>query len=50
VHVDVELAAATGSVLPELGRAVQESVTEAVRTMTGLDVAAVDVSIEELDG
>jgi uncharacterized alkaline shock family protein YloU len=50
VHVDVELAAATGSVLPDLGRAVQESVTEAVRTMTGLDVAAVDVSIEELDG
>lgn len=50
VHVDVELAAATGSVLPELGRAVQESVTEAVQTMTGLDVAAVDVSIEELDG
>jgi uncharacterized alkaline shock family protein YloU len=50
VHVDVELAAATGSVLPDLGRAVQESVTEAVQTMTGLDVAAVDVSIEELDG
>jgi uncharacterized alkaline shock family protein YloU len=50
VRVDVELAAATGSVLPELGRAVQESVTEAVQTMTGLDVAAVDVSIEELDG
>jgi uncharacterized alkaline shock family protein YloU len=50
VRVDVELAAAIGAVLPELGRAVQESVAEAVRTMTGLDVAAVDVSIEELDG
>jgi uncharacterized alkaline shock family protein YloU len=38
-----------GSVLPELGRAVQEQVGEALRTMCGLEPAAVDVAIEELE-
>jgi uncharacterized alkaline shock family protein YloU len=49
VQVELELAAGYGSVLPELARAVQESVTEALRTAAGLTVERVDVSIEELD-
>jgi len=48
-HVALELVARYGTVLPELGAAVQRSVTEALRTSTGLEVAAVDVAIEELD-
>jgi uncharacterized alkaline shock family protein YloU len=50
VQVELELAARYGSVLPELSRAVQESVTDALRTAAGLTVERVDVSIEELDG
>jgi uncharacterized alkaline shock family protein YloU len=50
VQVELELAARYGSVLPELGRAVQQSVADALRTSTGLAVERVDVSIEELDG
>jgi uncharacterized alkaline shock family protein YloU len=46
-RVELELAARHGAVLPELGRAVQEQVAAALRTMCGLE-AAVDVSIEEL--
>jgi uncharacterized alkaline shock family protein YloU len=49
VQVELELAASYGSVLPELARAVQESVTDALRTAAGLTVERVDVSIEELD-
>jgi uncharacterized alkaline shock family protein YloU len=49
VQVELELAARYGSVLPELARAVQESVTDALRTAAGLTVERVDVSIEELD-
>jgi uncharacterized alkaline shock family protein YloU len=49
-RVELELAAERGVVLPELARAVQSRVAEALRDMAGLDVAAVDVSIEELDG
>jgi len=48
-RVELELAAQHGAVLPELGRAVQERVGEALRTMCGLEPAAVDVSIEELE-
>ena len=48
-NVALELVARYGTVLPELGAAVQQSVTEALRTSTGLEVAAVDVAIEELD-
>jgi uncharacterized alkaline shock family protein YloU len=48
-RVEVELAAQYGSVLPELGRAVQERVAGALRTMCGLDPAAVDVAIEEFE-
>jgi uncharacterized alkaline shock family protein YloU len=49
VQVELELAARYGSVLPDLARAVQESVTDALRTAAGLTVERVDVSIEELD-
>ena len=49
VTVELELAARYGSVLPELARAVQERVTEVLRSSAGLTVERVDVSIEELD-
>ena len=48
-NVTLELVARYGVVLPEVGAAVQRSVIEALRTSTGLEVAAVDVAIEELD-
>jgi uncharacterized alkaline shock family protein YloU len=49
VEVELELAARYGTVLPELARAVQENVTDALRTSAGLTVERVDVSVEELD-
>ena len=49
VKVELELAARYGSALPELARAVQQSVADALRTSAGLTVERVDVSIEELD-
>jgi uncharacterized alkaline shock family protein YloU len=49
-HVDLELAVRYGIVLPDLARDVQERVAEALSTMVDLDVEAVDVSIEELEG
>ena len=49
VRVELELAARYGSALPELARAVQQSVADALRTSAGLRVERVDVSIEELD-
>ena len=48
-RVELELAVAYGRVLPEVARGVQEQVGEALRRMCGLDVRAVDVSVEELD-
>lgn len=49
VRVDLELAARYGTVLPELARAVQDSVAGALRTAAGLTVERIDVAIEELD-
>lgn len=49
VRVELELAARYGTVLPELARAVQASVTDALRSAAGLTVERVDVAIEELD-
>ena len=49
VRVELELAARYGSVLPEVARAVQQSVGEALRSSAGLTVERVDVAIEELD-
>jgi uncharacterized alkaline shock family protein YloU len=48
-RVELELVAQYGSTLTEVGRAVQEQVADALRTMTGLDPVAVDVAIEELE-
>lgn len=49
VRVELELAARYGAVLPQLAAAVQASVTDALRSSTGLSVERVDVAIEELD-
>jgi uncharacterized alkaline shock family protein YloU len=49
VRVELELAARYGAVLPELARAVQENVTEALSGSAGLTVERVDIAIEELD-
>ena len=50
VRVELELAVRYGIVLPELARGVQARVAEALTTMVALEVEAVDVSIEELEG
>jgi uncharacterized alkaline shock family protein YloU len=49
-RVELELAVAYGTVLPAAARAVQEGVAGALGRMCGLDVGAVDVTVEELDG
>ena len=49
-HVELELAVRYGVVLPEAARDVQARVADALATMVDLDVEAVDVSIEELEG
>jgi uncharacterized alkaline shock family protein YloU len=48
-HVTIELAARYGTVLPELARAVQQEVRDALETMCGVEVAAVDVAVEEVE-
>jgi uncharacterized alkaline shock family protein YloU len=48
-RVALELAIRYGLVLPETARAVQRAVAEALSAMIGIDVAGVDVSIEELE-
>jgi uncharacterized alkaline shock family protein YloU len=50
VRVELELAVRFGIVLPDLARDVQARVAEALGTMVALEVEAVDVSIEELEG
>jgi uncharacterized alkaline shock family protein YloU len=50
VRVELELAVRYGIVLPDLARDVQARVADALSAMTDLDVEAVDVSIEELEG
>jgi uncharacterized alkaline shock family protein YloU len=49
-HVELELAAPYGTVLPGLGLEVQASVAGVLRDSAGLVVDGVDVSIQELDG
>jgi len=49
VRADLELGVAYGRVLPQVARAVQERVAEALAGMCGFVVDAVDVSVEELD-
>jgi uncharacterized alkaline shock family protein YloU len=48
-RVAVELVARYGDVLPGLARRVQEEVTDALATMCGLVVDAVDVDVEEVE-
>jgi uncharacterized alkaline shock family protein YloU len=48
-RVELELAVRYGASLPELGASVQQAVSEALRRSAGLEVDAVDVSIEELE-
>jgi uncharacterized alkaline shock family protein YloU len=48
-RVELGLAVAYGRVLPAAAREVQELVADALRRMCGLDVRAVDVTVEELD-
>ena len=48
-RVRLELAARYGIVLPELARAVQEQVAEALATMCRVEVQAIDVSVEEVE-
>ena len=50
VRVELELAVRYGIVLPDLARDVQARVADALSAMIDLDVEAVDVSIEELEG
>jgi uncharacterized alkaline shock family protein YloU len=47
-RAELELTVAYGHVLPDVARAVQERVAEALREMCGVVVDAVDVSVEEL--
>jgi uncharacterized alkaline shock family protein YloU len=48
-RVELELTVSFGRVLPEVARDVQERVAAALGTMCGVNVTAVDVSVEELD-
>jgi uncharacterized alkaline shock family protein YloU len=49
-RVELELAVRYGIVLPDLARDVQARVADALTAMVDLDVEAVDVSVEELEG
>jgi uncharacterized alkaline shock family protein YloU len=48
-RVELELAIRHGRVIPDAAREVQEQVAGALGTMTGLEVDAVDVAVEELE-
>jgi uncharacterized alkaline shock family protein YloU len=48
-RVELELAVAYGDVLPDVAQDVQVRVTDALTRMCGLEVTAVDVTVEELD-
>jgi uncharacterized alkaline shock family protein YloU len=48
-RVRLELSARYGVVLPELARDVQQRVSNALTSMCGVDVQAVDVSVEEVE-
>ena len=49
VRVTLELTVRYGEVLPEVAGAVQRRVADALSSMCGLDVGAIDVSVEELE-
>jgi uncharacterized alkaline shock family protein YloU len=48
-RADLQLAVAYGHVVPDVARAVQERVADALATMCEVEVDAVDVAVEELD-
>jgi uncharacterized alkaline shock family protein YloU len=48
-RVDLELAIRHGAIVPDVAREVQQRVTDALETMCGVTVDAVDVTVEELD-
>lgn len=48
-RVRLELSARYGAVLPRLARTVQERVADALATMCGVEVDAVDVSVEAVE-
>ena len=48
-RVELELAVAYGKVLPDVAQDVQLRVTDALTQMCGLEIATVDVTVEELD-
>ena len=48
-HVRLELSARYGAVLPHLAREAQEHVAEALASMCGVEVDAVDVSVEAVE-
>ena len=48
-RVSLELVARYGEILPELAHTVQEQVTDALATMCGVIVDAVDVEVEEIE-
>ncbi len=47
IHVALELSAPYGVTLPDVARSVQENVHDVLATMTGLEVEAVDVAVED---
>lgn len=49
VWVDLTLAVIYGKVIPEVARAAQRSVRDAVASMTGLDVRSVNVAVESVE-
>jgi uncharacterized alkaline shock family protein YloU len=48
-RVEVELALRFGVVLSEAARSVQERIADALRSMCGAEVDAVDVTVEEVE-
>lgn len=48
-RAELQLTVAYGRVLPEVSAAVQERVADALARMCEVEVAAVDVTVEELD-
>jgi uncharacterized alkaline shock family protein YloU len=45
VEVDLSVLMTYGHTIPEMGKAIQDGVKQAIESMTGLEVAAVNVSV-----
>ena len=45
ISVDVSVLMAYGHTIPEVGKAVQDNIKNAMEAMTGLDIASVNVSV-----